>query len=163
MFLLAALLFIAVALVHGARANLTREGRIELVLVYLLAGYHGFVMLAVALFSMIASDRAAAILRAPAGNVFQQFAGFAYLGMAVAAILSIWLRGRYLVAPVVYWSVFFFGATYVHIAQYSAAGRLTLHAILQIILSHALIPLLMLGLLAWLLVLSRRAASAPAL
>ena len=159
MFLLSALIFIAIALVHGATAKLKVEERLELLLVYLLAGYHGFIMLGVALFILVASDRAAAMLSAPAGNPFQQFFGFAYLGMAVASIITIWLRGRYLVGPVVCWSLYFFGATYMHIAQFSAAGRLTLPATLHIILPHTLIPCLMLGLMAWLLVLSRRSSS----
>ncbi len=162
MFLLAALILIAIALVHGARARLKVERRVELVLVYLLAGYHGLIMLGVALFLLLASDRGAAMLSAPAGNVFQEFFGFAYLGMAVASILCIWLRGRYLVGPVVFWSLYFFGATYIHIAESSAAGRLTHQAILQIILSHTLLPCIMLGLMAWLLVLSRRTTSVSA-
>ena len=129
MFFLAALILIVIAVVHGARAKLKLEQRVELVLVYLLAVYHGFIMLGVALFLLLASERGAAMLSAPAGNVFQDFFGFAYLGMAAASILCIWLRGHYLVGPVVYWSLYFFGATYIHIAEYRSAARLTHHAI----------------------------------
>ncbi len=162
MFLISALILVVIALVHGARANLKLEGRLELVLVYLLAGYHGFIRRGVALYLLIASDRGAAMVGAPPGNPFQEFFGFAYLGMAAASILTIWLRGRYLVGPVVYWSLYFFGATYVHIAEFSADGRLTLVAILKILLSHALVPCLMLGLMGWLLALSRRSAAGSA-
>ena len=162
MFFLAALILIVIAVVHGARAKLKLEQRVELVLVYLLAVYHGFIMLGVALFLLLASERGAAMLSAPAGNVFQDFFGFAYLGMAAASILCIWLRGHYLVGPVVYWSLYFFGATYIHIAEYRSAARLTHHAILQVIVSHTLLPCIMLGLMAWLLVVSRRTTSGSA-
>lgn len=38
-------------------------------------------------------------------------AGVLYLSMSVIAILAAFLRGRYLVGPVVAWSLFFLGAT----------------------------------------------------
>ncbi len=157
-FLLMAVMFVVAALVHGALAKATTEKRIELVLVYLLAGYHGIVMLAVAVYALVAGEQAAAHLGTPAGNLFQQFFGFAYMGMAVASILCIWLRGAYLVAPVVCWCVFFFGATYVHMADYHARGAL-LHSHVHIVLAHAVVPALMLGLSIWLWARWRGASS----
>ncbi|HXI03235.1 MAG TPA: DUF6790 family protein, partial [Candidatus Saccharimonadales bacterium] len=117
MFIFLAALFVAAGLVHGAVKHAGKVERIDLVLVYLLAGYHGIVMVAVALFGMIHPARAAAMLGAPAGNVFQDFMAWAYLGMSVASILAIWLRGSYLAGPVVYWSIYFLGATRVHMSQ----------------------------------------------
>ena len=70
MFLLLALLFAAAAVVHGWWSQSKLEARIELVLVYLLAGYHGIIMLVVALFALFAGDHAAAMLGTPAGNLF---------------------------------------------------------------------------------------------
>ncbi len=49
-------MFVVAALVHGALAKATTEKRIELVLVYLLVGYQGIVMLAVAVFALVAGE-----------------------------------------------------------------------------------------------------------
>lgn len=155
MFLLIAAGFALAALVHGAAVRASRTKRVELVLVYLVAGYLGVVMAAVALFVLFAPERAAGMLGAEPGNPFQQFLGINYLALAVVAILAAFLRGRYLVAPVVGWSVFFFAATAVHVSQFAAAGSLDVHAVGHIVLEHAVVPVAVIALALWLRALSR--------
>ena len=76
-----------------------------------------------------------------------QFLCFTFLGMSTIAILSIWLRGQYLIAPTVCWSIFWLGATYVHLANaYAAKGYLTLHFFFIVFFSHGIVAVL-LGLL----------------
>ena len=47
------------------------------------------------------------------------------------------------------WCVFFLGATYVHMADYHARGA-SLHSHMHIVLAHAVVPALMIGLGIWL-------------
>lgn len=155
MFPLAALLLTVLGLVHGRIVGGDRVRVLELGLVYLLAGYHGVVMLAVALFTLLGGPRAAAMAGAEPGSPFQQFAGFAFLGLSIAAILAVRLRDSYPVGPVVAWTVYFLGATGVHWREAAAAGDLDATWALRIVTSHALPALAMLALLlAW-----RRASS----
>ena len=122
MFLLIAVALAVVAWIHGARKGATLTDRVELVLVYLLAGYHGAVMLGVSILGLLSPERAAAMVGAELGNPFQDFFMAAYFGMSVAAILAVWFRRHYLIGPVVCWSIYFLGATYVHWRQFSAAA-----------------------------------------
>ena len=150
MFLILLLAILAVAVLHGMKTGpRTAERFSELMLVYLLVVYHGFVMLAVGLYVLFWDEKAAAMLGAPAGNVFQEFFGFAYLGMAIASIPAIWWRGTYLIAPILFWSVYFFGATYIHIVEYWEAGKLTFGLLVWILMTHTGPPLLMLALMIW--------------
>jgi hypothetical protein len=129
-------------------------------LVYLLVVYHGFIMLAIGLFVLFAGEQAAAMLSALPGNVFQEFFAFAYIGMAISAIPAIWWRGNYLIAPVLCWSVYFFGATYIHITEYWEAGKLTVNLLVWILMTHAATPLLMLALVIWPYITTHRLKSA---
>ena len=144
------LLTLAAAVLHGLQTGpKTAERFSELMLVYLLVVYHGFIMLAVGLYLLLWGEQAAAMLSASPGNVFQEFFAFAYIGMAICGIPAIWWRGTYLTAPVLCWSVYFFGATYVHIAEYWEAGKLTVGLLAWILMTHAGPPLLMLALVVW--------------
>jgi len=119
-------------------------------LVYTLVGYFGLLMLAMAVFGLAAPEHFAAShgWRVSADNPFQQFSGIAFGGMAIIAILAIRLRGLYLVAPAVCWSIFFLGATYVHIADFAARGRRsTFHMILHVFGSHGLMSVVLIALL----------------
>lgn len=158
MFLLIALLLAVVALVHSARAGHDIDGRLELVLVYLLAGYHGVIMLAVSTIIFFAPERGAAMVSADPGNPFQLFFGFAYLAMSVTAILTIWWRGRHLDAQVILWSIYFFGATWIHAKTFADADALTPWWLFRIVLSHALLPAVMIGLTLWRYRLARHPA-----
>lgn len=150
MFLLMAIGFAAAGVVHGVAVHATLRQRVELVLVYLVAGYLGLIQAVVALFVLFVPERAAGMLGAEPGNPFQQFLGVAYLSLAVVAILAAFLRGAYLVAPVVGWSVYFFLATFAHLFQYHGAGDLSAHSSIVVVLEHAVAPAAALALLLWL-------------
>ncbi len=157
MFMILLLLTLAAAVIHGLKTGpRTAERFSELMLVYLLVVYHGFIMLAVGLYILLAGEQAAAMLSAPSGNVFQEFFAFAYIGMAICAIPAIWWRGTYLIAPVLVWSIYFFGATYIHITEYWEAGQLTFNLLAWILMTHAGPPLLMLALVIWPYIATRR-------
>jgi len=159
-FLLLALAFAAAGLVHGFAAGRTATQRIELILVYLLAGYHGVVMIGVAVFALADADHAAAMLDAPPGNVFQQFAAVMYLSMGAISVLSIRLRGNYLAGPVVMWVIYFLGATLVHLFDLHGHDHAPLlHGLVQVIAVHTLPPVTMAALGVW-LILRRRADTA---
>jgi len=150
MFFLLAVVLAAAGFAHGAigRSPLTR--RIELALVYLLAGYFGLLMVGIALYLLIAPDRASPAFGVEGAGMFQQFTAWAFLGMAAASLLTVRLRGAYLVGPIVAWSLDYFGATYVHLAKYSAAGHLSTRFAALIVLEHAGPPLLAIALGLWL-------------
>lgn len=161
MFLLLALAFSAAGYAHGHLTSRSDPGsrpgrRVELALVWLVAGYFGLVMVAVALFMLFAPERAAAMLDAEPGNPFQQFAGILYLSMALMAVLAAFFRGVFLVAPVFIWAFYFLAATVVHLVQYHHAGDLGAHAGVAIVAQHALPALLAIGLGLWLRTLTRR-------
>ena len=159
MFLAMALAFAAAGFLHGTLAHRSdRAQRVELSLVWLVAGYFGVVMVAVALGMLFAPERAAAFLDAEPGNPFQEFAGILYLSMALMAVLAIFFRGAYLVAPVFTWSFYFLAATLVHLVQYHHGGDLSAHAGAAIVVEHALPAILAIGLGGWL----RRLSSRPA-
>ncbi len=155
MFLLLAVALAAAGFAHGALARSPLAKRVELALVYLVAGYFGLVMLVVALFCLVAPERAAAMLGADPGSPFELFLGWAYCGMAVAALLAVRLRGAYLVGPIVAWSLDLFGAVQVHWVEYSAAGSLSSRFAAFIVLEHAGPPLVAIALGTWLWRLSR--------
>ena len=155
-FLLLALAVTAAGFVHGfVRSRSDRRRQVELALVWLVAGYFGVVMVAVALFMLFAPERAAAMLDAEPGNPFQQFAGVMYLSMAILATLTAFFRGGFLLAAVVTWSVYFLLATLAHLGQYHHGGDLGAHASLVIIAEHALPALLAIALGLWLHRLSK--------
>ena len=150
MFMILLLMTLGAAVLHGLKTGpKTAERFSELMLVYLLVVYHGFIMLVVGLYILFSSEQAAAMLGAPPGNVFQEFFAFAYIGMAICAIPTIWWRGTYLIAPVLCWSVYFFGAAYIHMTEYLEAGKLSFNLLAWILMTHAGAPLLMLALVIW--------------
>lgn len=151
MFLLLALAFAVSGYAHGHLTSRSDPGartprRVELALVWLVAGYFGVVMVAVALFMIFAPERAAGMLDAEPGNPFQEFAGILYLSMALMAVLAAFFRGVYLVAPVFTWAFYFLAATAVHLGQYHRTGDLGAHAGVVIVAQHALPALLAIGL-----------------
>ena len=158
MFLLTALLLVVVALVHAGRAGHDLRGRLELVLVYLLAGYHGVVMLVVTAVLFFDPERGAAMVSADPGSPFQLFFGVSYLAMSVTAILTIWWRGRHLDGQVILWSIYFFGATWIHARTFAEADSLTPSSFVQIVLAHALLPVVMIVLALWRYRLERRSS-----
>ena len=104
-------------------------------------------MFSVGILDLVASFRQETIFPFPAGGPVQQFFDFAFLGMATIALLSAWFRGPSLVAPTLGWSIFWFGATYIHLADHYATGSLTFGVVLRVFSSHGLIALAMISLL----------------
>jgi len=150
MFFLLAVALAAAGFAHGAIGRSPLTLRIELALVYLLAGYFGLLMVGMAIYLLVAPDRAAAAFGVEGAAMFEQFTAWAFLGMAVASLLTVRLRGAYLAGPIVAWSIDYFGATYVHWAKYSAAGDLSVRFAALIVLEHAGPPLLAIALGWWL-------------
>ena len=117
----------------------------EVVLRWTLVGYCGVPMIGFMGYGIFRPDELAAMTGFEPGSPFQTFTMWALLGMGVAATLSWRLRGPYLVGPALSWAIFFVGATSIHLTQFSSAGSLTHGAMLQILATHGLISVILLG------------------
>ncbi|HEX9654435.1 MAG TPA: DUF6790 family protein [bacterium] len=152
MFLILFVGFLAAGWIHAMKTGPhTKQRFAELMLVYSLVGYFGILMLGVAIYNLVAPERFAAShgWSVSTDNPFQQFVGILYGAMAIIAILAVWLRGMYLLAPAVCWSIFFLGATYIHIADFAARGReITFPLVLHIFSSHGLMAIVVIVLVA---------------
>ena len=134
-----------VALIHGrVTKKLSGSKLIELFLVYLLVIYCGLMMGIGSIWDLFSSLNGTSIYPFPAGGPYQQFFGLSLLGMSLIAISTIWFRGKYLIAPTIGWSIFWFGATYIHL---TTQDHHTTSSTLGIIASHGLVGLILLGLL----------------
>ena len=142
------IILLGVGLVHGLKVRKrTNTALAELLLVYVLVGYCGLYMFSAGILDLVASFRQETIFPFPAGGPVQQFFDFAFLGMATIALLSIWFRGPSLVAPTLGWSIFWFGATYIHLTELYTTGGFTFGAFWGIFSSHTIVALVMLFLL----------------
>jgi hypothetical protein len=120
----------------------SRKRTAELFLLYLLAGYCGLPMLAVSLWAILSPDRVAAAFGLASGPLIGFF-GWAYLGMSLCALLALRVRGAFLLAPVLLWTVYLGGATFVHLG---AGDQMTIHghaSFLDIFAAHGLIAILL--------------------
>lgn len=143
--LLLAVLLVAWA-VHIRRsggAGRARGG--ELLLRYLLAGYCGIPMVVVASLLLIHPHEMAHILGVEPDHPFGRFFGWAYLGMALAATLTLRFRGTYMIGPAIVWAVFFAGATIVHIDMSGGAAAMGHGGLLFILAAHGLVSALLLA------------------
>src|SRR5689334_13748918 len=68
------------------------------------------------------------------------FFGYAYLGMSLVAVLTLWYGGTFLVAATVVWAVYLGGATVVHLTQF---GHPSAGGVVEIVASHGLIAVLL--------------------
>ncbi len=118
----------------------------EMMLVYLLAGYCGVTMLAVGLVAVVNPDWVAVnMAQVPPGNAVMIWAGFLFIGLSLVSIMTIWLRGIFLIAPVVIWSIYWAGATYAHLVADRQNGHaLTSDVVFQTFVSHGLIAVILL-------------------
>lgn len=145
MFLLLLALTLTGAAIHAARLEpRTAAGVAEVVLRWVLVGYCGVPMVVVAVVTLLDPDHAAAVLGFAAGNPFEVFLGWAYLGMAIIAVLALRFRGVYLIGPALVWAVFFAGATGVHREQ-GLAGDASHGSLLEIFARHGLISVVLVG------------------
>lgn len=146
MFFLLLMGLLIAATVHIVRLEpRTRERAGEVLLLWVLVGYCGLPMLGVSALVLSRPETVASTLGFPAGNPFQTFLGWSYLGMSIIATLALRFRGTYLIAPAVAWSVFFAGATFIHLGEAHGAGGITHAHALVIFGSHGLVTVVLLG------------------
>ena len=163
MFLLLLSAVLVAAAIHIARVGARRPQRLgEIALLYLLVGYCGVPMLALSVMNLVWPEHLAAHLGFTAGNPFQAFLGVAYLGMSLIAVLPLRYRGLFLIGPALVWTVFFAGATVVHLQDYGARGALTHQSALLIFATHGLISVLLVTALIASGLLTADAGDAPA-
>jgi hypothetical protein len=144
MFVILLAVVLVAASIHVARLDERTTPRIgEIGLLYLLVGYCGVPMVVVSVGSLVSPDHAADVLGFPAGNPFQTFLGFALLGMSLLSLLALRYRRTFLIAPAICWSVFFAGATFIHLKDFGARGALSHGDIFHIFASHGLVALLL--------------------
>ena len=133
------------AAIHASRLeNPSRERVGEILLLYLLIGYCGGPGVILSVMSLLNGPLVAATLGFPPDNPFQDFLGYAYLGMSVITLLALRYRGTYLVGPSLLWAIFFAGATFVHLGNSHGGGALSHGSLLVIFVSHGLISILVL-------------------
>ena len=139
-----ALVFLAL-IVHVARTtDRTRERIGELTMLYVLVGYCGVPMLAFMVVGLWNGPLLADWLGFPPDNPFQGFATVALLAMSLLSLLTVRYRGPYLIGPAVVWSVFFLGATFIHVADFHSRGGMTHSSALLIFATHGLIAIVLL-------------------
>lgn len=152
MFLALFVIFLVAGWIHALKTGpRTRRRFTELLLVYPLVGYFGILMLVVAVYGLAAPARFAAShgWAVSVNNPFQQFLAVAYGAMAIVATLAVWLRGRYLIGPAGCWSLFFLGATYIHVVDFAERGReITFTLVLRLFATHGLMSVVLIALLA---------------
>jgi hypothetical protein len=119
---------------EGRGTGRPERGRVgRLLLAYVLVGYCGLPMIAVALAAMIDPEWTIRVLQLPAYEL-EGFFGWAYLGMAVIATMCLRYRGVFMVAPATCWAIYFAGATLVHLHQ-PGAGHGSGHAYVVAVLA----------------------------
>ncbi len=135
------LLLLAGAAVHIAKLPHRSPARgAEVLMRYLLVGYCGVPMLAVSLWALLSPDVVARMFGVGAPGPLLGFFGYAYLGMSLVAILTLWYGGAFLVAATVIWAVYLGGATVVHLTQF---GHPSAGNAVEIVASHGLIAVLL--------------------
>ena len=140
------ILTLIAATIHVVRLSNRSTARIgEILLVWVLVGYCGIPMMGFMGFALVHPVEAAQLTGFPPGSPFQAFTTWALLGMSLTATLGVRLRGTYLIAPALAWSVFFAGATAIHLRQYAELGGLSHHMMLTIFATHGMISVLLLG------------------
>ncbi len=154
------LILVALLAAGAVHAQITKGRIVEMMLVYVLAGYCGVLMFAVGLMAVINPDWVAInMAQVPPGNPVMIWAGFFFLGLSLVSIMTIWQRGVFLAAPVIAWSTYWAGATYAHLVADQQNGHaVTPQLVFGIFLGHGLVALILLGLAA---TLWRQSAPAP--
>lgn len=133
-------LLLAGAAVHIAKLpDRTLSRGAAVVLRYLLVGYCGVPMLIVSIWALSRPDQVAHMFGFGAAGPLLGFFGYAYLGMSLLAILTLWYGGNFLVAPALVWAVYLGGATLVHLRQFGPQSE---GGAVEIVASHGLIAVL---------------------
>jgi uncharacterized protein DUF6790 len=126
LFLLFLVLILGAASLHVALRRPHSEARsVELFFLYLLVGYYGLLMLFAAAIHLTKPDALDAMKGWPsAGRPLHTLYAFALIGVAVASLLGLRLRGTYLLGPAIVGSLLSFGGAYVHIGEIVRRGNL---------------------------------------
>lgn len=119
---------------------------VEFFLVYLLVGYYGLAMIVSGLVHLLNPGPLAALKGWPASPPMHALYSFALFGLAASASLSIWFRGKYLLAPAISGSVLAFGGAYVHAAEMVNRGNFVMAKDGPEILFDVVVPLTILTL-----------------
>lgn len=96
----------------------------EIGLVWIVAGFYGIATMLAGLQHLTNPDRIARYIGWAAGSGFQLELGWAEVGLSIAGILAIWLRGAYLLAPAIATSTLYLGAALVHARDLARNGNL---------------------------------------
>ncbi len=135
------LLLLAGAAVHIAKLpDRTPARGATVVMRYLLVGYCGIPMAAVSLWALLDPNVVARMFGVGEAGPLLGFFGYAYLGMSLVAILSLWYGGSFLVAATTIWAVYLGGATVVHLTRF---GHPSLAGAVEVFVSHGLIAVLL--------------------
>jgi hypothetical protein len=144
-------LILAALLVAGAvhaqvRKRPSKARTVEMMLVYVLAGYCGVMMFALGLVAVLNPDWVAInMAQVPPGNPVMIWAGFFFLGLSIVAMMTIWQRGAFLAAPVIAWSTYWAGATYAHLVADQQNGHaITPGLFFETFVGHGLVALILL-------------------
>ena len=129
--------------VHARRIPGRPGARGELLLRYVLIGYCGIPMVIVAILFLVHPHEGAEVLGLEPDHPFGLFLGWAYLGMALMAASALRFTGAYLVGPAITWSVFFAGATTVHLQMGGGATAMGHGELLMVLGAHALVSALL--------------------
>ncbi len=113
---------VATILFSGA-ANWSVHVIAEIVLVWSLAWFFGVITVIAGLQHIFNSDRIADYIGWEKGSGFQLELGWAEVGIGLTGILTIWLRGTYVIAPVIAGSLFYLGAAFVHARDMIKTGN----------------------------------------
>jgi uncharacterized protein DUF6790 len=141
---LAIILVAAAAHVAIVRPS-SRHRAAELILVYLLVGYYGVCMLFAAFIHLTKWPALDALKGWPAaGTQMHTLYAFALLGLAFSSLLSIRLRGVYVLGPSLTGAVLSFGGAIIHVREMSASGRFILGRDGPEILFDVIVPLFVL-------------------
>jgi len=141
-----AALMVAGAVHAQVRRGPSKGRTAEMMLVYVLSGYCGVMMFVIGLVAVLNPDWVATnMAQVPPGNPVMIWARFLFLGLAIVAIMTIWLRGVFLIAPVIVWSIYWAGATYAHLAADRQNGySLTPRLFFETFVGHGLVALILL-------------------
>jgi hypothetical protein len=127
--------------VHFTRGpDRSRARGSELLLRWVLGGYCGVPMVVVAAWLLVDPDPVLARFGFEATGPLVAFFGWAYLGMGLAGAIAAFGPRASLLGPAIVWSVFFLGATSIHLHAGHGGGHT---AMVHVLGSHLLISLLL--------------------
>lgn len=116
----------------------------ELALVYIVAVYCGIAQVVFGTVALIHGSHVARHMGVPFNAGVMTWLASFMIGFGIVGALSIWLRGNYLIAPVIGWAVFFVGGTFAHLQTHIAAGHpISMAFFLATFATHALVSILL--------------------